>query len=134
MRVRASVAKVAVSFLIVLLAQQAQAQGRVELGGKKSFSFLAAINAESQFASAVLVASADFSFISASGRYEAGGGIKAVGLLAGPATLAAYLPYVTVRRNSNLFGAQENMLSIGDGFEDTVAVGNTFSVGSRFLF
>jgi len=105
-------------------------------------------------------------------------------LIAGPAVLAAYLPYVTVRLNSDLFGAEENMLiytginlgvtiftidvdnddetnygfggglrlgyeyyftptvairidntlTISDGFEDTVAVSNTFSIGTRFLF
>ncbi len=96
--------------LIALSAQQAGAGEPIELGGKKAVTVLAAINAESEFASATLVGSADFAHITLSSRFEVGGGIRAVGLFAGPARLAAYFPYVAGRVNTNLFGAEENML------------------------
>ncbi len=108
--IRASRTMAAVLLWVAAMVPSAQAGEAIELGGKKSVSMLAAVNAESQFASAILVGSLDFSYITLSARYEAGLGVRAVGLLAGPAVLAAYFPYVTGRINSNLFGAEENML------------------------
>ena len=88
----------------------AEAGEAIELGGKKAVTVLAAIAAESEFASTALVGSADFAYITESARFEIGGGIRAIGLLAGPALLTGYFPYVGARVNSNLFGAEENML------------------------
>lgn len=99
--------------LLATTAVQAHAGEPIELGGKKSFTLLAAVNAESEFASALLVGSADISYITQSARWEWGGGIRAVGLLAGPAQLAAYFPYLSGRVNTNLFGSEENMLVYG---------------------
>lgn len=116
----------------------------IELGGKKAVTLLAAINAESEFASATLVGSADFAYITQSARFEVGGGIRAVGLLAGPATFAGYFPYLSVRVNTDLFGAEENMLlylgvNAGLGIfsidiEEDDASKTTFRAGPRIGF
>ena len=110
MRFHAGLILVAVPLLFTLLAQNAHAGEPIELGGKKSFSFLGSVTAESQFASTILVGTADFSYITLSGRYEAGAGIRAIGLIAGPALLSGYSPYISGRINSKLFGPEENML------------------------
>lgn len=135
---------VAAFMLLAVFAPHASAGEPVELGGKKAFTLLAAVNAESEFASATLVGSLDFSYITESARYEVGGGIRAVGLLAGPATLAAYFPYVTGRVNTNLFGSEENMLiyagiNLGLGIftidvDDDDASKTSFAGGPRIGF
>ena len=94
----------------LLLVPQANAGEPIELGGKKAVTVLAAVTAESEFASATLVGSADVAYITKSARFEISGGIRAVGLLAGPGRFAAYFPYVGARVNSNLFGPEENMI------------------------
>ncbi len=107
---RTAIPFIRLGICIVVGAQPASAGEPVELGGKKAITVLAAVNAESEFASAALVGSADFSYITKSARFELGGGIRAMGLIAGPGTLAGYFPYVGARVNSNLFGAEANML------------------------
>jgi len=132
------------SLALLAAAPPARAGEPIELGGRKAVSVLAAVNAESQFASATLVGSADFAYVTRSARFELGGGIRAVGLLAGPAVLAAYFPYLTGRVNTNLFGPEQNMLFYGginvgagiftiDADEDDESSIN-FAAGPRFGF
>lgn len=128
----------------IAAASPSEAGEPIELGGRVGFSVLASVTAESQFASALLVVGTDVTYITPRARFELGGGLRVIGLLAGPALLAGYAPYATARINTNLFGAEKNMLFYGGinvgaviftvdaGDEDESAVG--FAGGPRFGF
>ena len=97
------------------LASSAQAAGDVEIGGKMSLTAVAAVattNPDEGDDSTTLLLGGTGAYTTANGRFELGAGLQIIGLFA-DSDFAIYSPRIEGRVNSNLLGAEENILVYG---------------------
>ena len=115
MRVRGLLNLVAVVMAATLcVASSASAEGAVELGGRTSISAVGSVltsfpdDSDVDNSTTVLVAGT-VNYTTESARWEVGAGVAVIGQFA-EENVAAYVPSLQARVNSNLFGAEENIL------------------------
>ncbi len=134
MRVNESVALVVVVVIAALcMASAASAEGQVEIGGKDSITGVGSVistNPDVGEETTTLILGGSFNRTTESGRFEFGAGFTVAGLFADSDT-AVFIPSLQGRINSNLLGAEENILVYagvlagvaiidGDDFSDEV--------------
>ena len=113
-----SSALIAIVMAVALcVATSAGAQGKVELGGKTSVTAVGSIissNPDVGEDTTAVVLAGTLNYTTLSARFEVGAGLAIIGLFADD-DVAIYVPTVQGRINSDLLGAEENILLYAGG-------------------